>query len=425
MFETRKIERGCIVGIDLGDGRWDIESSMEEMAKLASTAGVAVIERVRQRLAAPNPAFFIGRGKVEQLLALKHQLGLDVLLFDGELSPRQLRNLENALDMKVVDRPGLILDIFAHRARTHEGRLQVELAQLEYRLPRLTRLWTHLSRQGVGGVGLRGPGETQLEIDRRRAKERIAHIRRELEEVRAHRDRYRTRRREKQLPVISLVGYTNAGKSTLMRYLSGADVLVDDKLFATLDPTSRLIRLPKGTEAILTDTVGFIQRLPTTLVAAFKATLEEIGEASVLIHVVDVTHPQVDLQTETVRSVIRELGFDDKPMVTALNKIDRLPQVQNVREAQRLLSARRGGIPISAAKGWGVDRLLEAVERRLAETLVPIKATIPYSQLGLLSTIQRRGIVEKQEFGERGTTIVGKVPRRLVAELAPYADRRR
>jgi GTP-binding protein HflX len=425
MPETRKIERGCIVGVDSGDGRWDIDSTMDEMAKLASTAGVVVVERVKQRLDIPNPAFFIGRGKVEQLLSLKQQHNLDVLLFDGELSPRQLRNLENVLEMKVVDRPGLILDIFARRARTHEGRLQVELAQLEYRLPRLTRLWTHLSRQGVGGVGLRGPGETQLEIDRRRAKERIAHLRRELEEVRAHRDRYRSRRREEQLPVISLVGYTNAGKSTLMRYLSGANVLVDDKLFATLDPTSRLIRLPKGTEAILTDTVGFIQRLPTALVAAFKATLEEIGEASVLIHVVDITHPQADLQVETVNSVLRELGFDDKPTVVALNKVDRLlhPSIEEI--AGRVLSARVDYVPISAAQGWGVDLLLERAEQKLADSLVPIRATIPYSQLGLLSAIRRRGIIEKQEFGESGTTVVGKVPKRLMAQLQPYAHRRR
>ncbi len=423
MFGTRKVERGCVVAVDLGDREWDLESSMEEMASLAATAGVVVVERVKQRLDAPNPAYFIGKGKVEQLRAIRQQQSLDVVLFDGELSPRQMRNLESALNTKVVDRPGLILDIFARRAKSHEGRLQVELAQLEYRLPRLTRLWTHLSRQGVGGVGLRGPGETQLEIDRRRAKERIAHIRRELEEIRAHRDRYRMHRREEELPVISLVGYTNAGKSTLMRRLSGAEVLVDNKLFSTLDPTSRLITLPNGTEAILTDTVGFIQRLPTGLVAAFKATLEEIGEASVLVHVVDITHPQAALMVATVNRVLAELGFGDKPVVMALNKVDRLKDGATP-SVTASIPLEPGYVLISAAYGWGIESLLESIERKISEGLVPIQAKIPYNRLNALDAIRRRGIIESQEFTEEGTLVIGKVPKRLLAQLQPFAHRR-
>ena len=262
------------MGVELKGERhlWRVEDSVDELAQLAATAGIEVVGRTIQRLEAPNPATYIGSGKVEEVLTWKRELGYDVLLFDDELLPRQQRNLEQELDVKVLDRTALILDIFASHARTKEGSLQVELAQYEYRLPRLTRMWTHLSRQAVGGVGLRGPGETQLESDRREIGRRIADLRRQLEEVRAHRRQYRSRRSKAGVPVVSIVGYTNSGKSTLLNALAGSDVLVEDRLFATLDPTTRRVELPNGSSVLFTDTVGFIHKLPTQLVAAFHAT---------------------------------------------------------------------------------------------------------------------------------------------------------
>ncbi len=296
-------ESAILVGIEI-KGRhptWSLEDSLSELERLAETAGLRVVGRMEQRLDRPHPATYIGSGKVEELIALRADTGAQVVVFDEELSPAQQRELERAFanpDVKVLDRTALILDIFAQHAHTREGALQVELAQYEYRLPRLTRAWTHLARQaggasargGAGGVGLRGPGETQLEVDRREIGKRIAHLKRELEEVRKHRAQYRRRRNEEAIPVIALVGYTNAGKSTLLNALTGSDVLTADQLFATLDPTTRRIKLPGGREVLATDTVGFIQKLPTTLVAAFRATLEEIAEADLILHVVDITH---------------------------------------------------------------------------------------------------------------------------------------
>ena len=324
---TRPVpERAVLVGVTL-DGQsegWRVEDSLAELALLAHTAGLEVVGQATQRLAAPNPATYIGKGKVEELAQLRRELGYDIALFDDELSPSQQRHLEDALEARVVDRTGLILDIFARRAQSHEGRIQVELAQYEYYLPRLTRLWTHLSRQAVGGVGLRGPGETQLESDRRRIRKRISDLRRELEQVRRHRHLYRTRRQGENIPIVALVGYTNAGKSTLLNALSGAGVFVEDKLFATLDPTTRRIALPNGQKVLLTDTVGFIQKLPTQLVAAFRATLEELTEADLLLHILDITHPNAAEQAETVSRVLGDLGLGDKPVLTALNKIDKI-----------------------------------------------------------------------------------------------------
>ncbi|WP_410339376.1 GTPase HflX, partial [Sphaerobacter thermophilus] len=317
-------ERALLVAVDWRNDGWDLESSLTELAHLAETDGLVVVGSVTQRLPKPNMTHYVGSGKLEEIRALKDTLHYDVVLVNDELSPGQLRHLEDALDAKVIDRTALILDIFARRAQTHEGRLQVELAQLEYRLPRLTRMWTHLSRQAVGGVGLRGPGETQLEVDRRQARRRIALIKSQLQEVHRHRELYRNRRRRQNIPVIALVGYTNAGKSTLLNRLTDAGVLAEDKLFATLDPTTRRVTLPSGRTVLMTDTVGFIHNLPTFLVAAFRATLEEILEASVIVHVMDVTHPKAAEQAETVRTVLEDLGADSRPKVTALNKIDRL-----------------------------------------------------------------------------------------------------
>src|SRR5438477_2175235 len=324
-FATKQpVEKAILVGIETNRQVWSAEDSLAELEQLAATAGVDVLGQISQKVSEANPATFVGKGKVDEIRNLKNELAADLVLFDDELTPGQQRNLEEKLDTKILDRTGLILDIFAKHARTREGRLQVELAQLEYRLPRLTRMWTHLSRQAVGGVGLRGPGETQLEVDRRRSRERISKLKEDLKEVHAHRELYRQKRRRAGIPVVALVGYTNAGKSTLLNALSNAQVLAANVLFATLDPTTRQLQLPDGQEVLLTDTVGFIQRLPTQLVAAFRATLEEIEEADVLVHVLDITHPNAEEQAQTVDNLLAELGIAAKPKVIALNKIDRL-----------------------------------------------------------------------------------------------------
>ncbi len=312
------------VGIKGQESAWNMDDSLTELERLADTAGLRVLGVLEQQLDRPNPATLIGSGKVEELVALRADTGARVIVFDEELSPAQQRELEKAInnpDVKVLDRTALILDIFAQHAHTREGALQVELAQYEYRLPRLTRAWTHLARQGggasgrggTGGVGLRGPGETQLESDRREIGRRIAHLKRELEEVRQHRAQYRRRRQEEAIPVVALVGYTNAGKSTLLNTLSGATMYAADQLFATLDPTTRRITLPGGREVLVTDTVGFIQKLPTALVAAFRATLEEIGDADLLLHVVDITHNNAQQQAATVMQVLAELDAVEQP----------------------------------------------------------------------------------------------------------------
>lgn len=363
-----------------------------------------------------------------------------MILFDEELSPRQQREIERAVNdesVKVLDRTALILDIFAKHARTREGALQVELAQYEYRLPRLTRAWTHLARQagggaargGVAGVGLRGPGETQLEVDRREIGRRIAQLKRELEEVRAHRLRHRQKRRSAALAAISIVGYTNAGKSTLLNQLTAlagpehtsAGVLAADMLFATLDPTTRRVRLPGGREVLISDTVGFIQKLPTTLVAAFRATLEEILEADLLLHVVDITHPNALQQARTVGEVLRELGAVDKPMVTALNKIDLLPDPAVV--AERLAGEFPDAVPISAATGQGLNDLLARVEEVLNRNLLPLRALIPYSEGDLVSLWHTHGLIERERHTPEGVLLEGMLPQPLYGRFQPYRRR--
>ncbi len=323
------------MGVELRDepSLLPVEDSLDELTRLADTAGIDVVGQAIQRINNPNSATYIGSGKVQEVKLLVDELQADVVIFDDELSPRHQRELEEAFgeDVKVVDRTALILDIFGQHAQTREGQLQVELAQLEYRLPRLTRMWTHLARQAggraggaTGGVGLRGPGETQLETDRREINRRISQIKEELEAVRAHRERHRSKRQQTELQVVAIVGYTNAGKSTLLNKMSGADVLTADMLFATLDPTTRKVKMPGGREVLFTDTVGFIQKLPTQIVAAFRATLEEIGDADILLHVVDVTHPNAAEQIEAVEDTLAELEVDHLPLVIALNKADQL-----------------------------------------------------------------------------------------------------
>jgi len=406
---------------------WSIEDSLAELAQLARTAGIEVIGSAYQHLDRIHPATYIGPGKVEELVLLQRELGYDVLIFDEELSPRQQRQLEEALgeDVKVLDRTALILDIFAQHARTREGALQVELAQYEYRLPRLTRAWTHLARQfggaagrgGIGGVGLRGPGETQLEVDRRRIEERIARLERELEAVRRHRERYRAQRRRAAMPVVSIVGYTNAGKSTLLNAISGSHVLVEDKLFATLDPITRRVTLPGGTEVLFTDTVGFIQKLPTQLVAAFRATLEEITEADLLLHVIDITHPKAEAQRRTVEETLREIRADHIPVITALNKIDRFSDPQAVQSA---LSAFPNSIAISARYGMGLRTLLERSEEILNRRWISLVVHIPYSEGDLVALFHKRGQVEREFHDDTGTTIIGRLSPQLMGPFRPY-----
>src|ERR687895_153010 len=304
-------EQALLIAVERQHQPWAATDSLEELARLAETVDVEVVGSVTQKLAHPLAGTYVGNGKLDEIKARRDDVGYDVVMVDDDLSPAQQRNLERALDVLVIDRTALILDVFARRAQTHEGRLQVELAQLQYRLPRLTRMWTHLSRQGVCGVGLRGPGETQLEVDRRGSRTRSTQIKRDPAGVHTHRQHYREARRDAPVPVAALVGYTNAGKSTLLNALTGAGVLAEDKLFATLDPTTRRVALPSGREVLVTDTVGFINHLPTLLIAAFRATLEEINEATLLVHVLDVTHPNALEHAETVNHVLEEIGVDN------------------------------------------------------------------------------------------------------------------
>ena len=414
------IQRAFLVAAQVkgAEYRWGMGDSLAELAALAKTAGLQVVGETTQLVDEINSATFVGKGKVEELEDLHAELAYDVIIFDDELSPRQIRNLENRIaDVNVLDRTALILDIFAKHARTREGALQVELAQYEYRLPRLTGRWTHLSRQTVGGVGLRGPGETQLEVDRREIRRRMTQLRAELQKVREHRAIYRGQRKREGIPIVAIVGYTNAGKSTLLNALANAHVLAEDKLFATLDPTTRRIALPGGTEVLLTDTVGFIQKLPTSLVAAFRATLEEIEDADLLLHVVDVTHPNAMQQAQTVDQVLRDLQIGERPMLVALNKVDLLPDPDVAVAA----SARYPhGVAVSAAKGLGIAQLLSRLESALTEAMVYMDVQIPFHENALVALFHKHGIVEGEGYDVAGTRVKGYIPRHLVASFEPY-----
>jgi len=428
--ERLKTDRALLVGVDIfqDDSVLSLDKSLAELRRLADTAGFQVVGQVTQKLDHPNPRTFIGSGKAKEVKRVADEMQVDVILFDDELSPRHQRELEEIVeeDIRVIDRTALILDIFAQHAHTKEGSLQVELAQYEYRLPRLTRAWTHLVRQagggggrtgGTAGVGLRGPGETQLEVDRREIRRRISHLRQELEKVRAHRKRYRSRRKESRIPVVSLVGYTNAGKSTLLNQLSDADVYVANKLFATLDPTTRRVELPDGSLALFTDTVGFIQKLPTTLVAAFRATLEEIAEADLLLHVVDITHPQVQEQAQAVHQTLKDIEADHIPVVPVLNKIDRLERPES---AKQNLETFPNAVAVSALRGDGIADLLQTVRDRLYESYEPVVVELPYKKGELISLFHEEGHVEQIENNYQGVYIQGRVPLRHIAKYRPY-----
>lgn len=403
-----------------------IEDSLQELARLADTAGLDVVGQTFQRLDKPDQATYIGAGKVEEVKTVATELDANVILFDDELEPRHQRELEEIFgeDVKVIDRTALILDIFAQHAHTREGKLQVELAQLEYRVPRLTRMWTHLARQAGGraggqggGVGVRGPGETQLEVDRREISRRISIIKEELETVRARREQHRAKRQQTELMVVAIVGYTNAGKSTLLNKISRADVLSADMLFATLDPTTRKVVMPNGRELLFTDTVGFIQKLPTQIVAAFRATLEEIREADLLLHVVDVTHPHVVAQVESVEDTLAELEVDHLPMVVALNKIDQLPEGSDI---ETVLDIQVPTVRVSAVTGEGIDTLLLAIEAATVRLFEEVRVLLPYQRGDLLSLLYERGQVDGEEHGQDGVRVYGRLPQRLIPYFEPY-----
>ncbi|MBN1283833.1 MAG: GTPase HflX [Anaerolineae bacterium] len=425
-------ERGFLVGVEVYNvpSTLNVEDSLEELALLADTAGVQVIGQTSQNLSRIDPATFIGSGKAEEIKLLIEELDINTVIFDDELSPRHQRELEKLFgeNVKVLDRSALILDIFAQHARTREGALQVELAQYEYRLPRLTRQWEHLARQaggaagraGTGGAGLRGPGETQLETDRQDIRRRIARLKRELEDVRAHRARHRKQRAREGIPVAALVGYTNAGKSTLLNALTDAGVYVADRLFATLDPTTRRITLPGGREILITDTVGFIQKLPTTLVVAFRATLEEIGEADLLLHVVDVTHPNAQEQAETVEETLAEINVQGQPILVILNKIDLLDSSEIAAIEQEWAQEYGQVVSVSARSGQGLDELAARLETMLASTLSIVEVEIPYARGDLFAEVKRAGTIVYEEHTETGFRLRARVDEQLSALLEPF-----
>jgi GTPase len=423
-------ERAFLVGIEIygQEHLLTIDDSLAELSLLADTAGLEVVGELTQKMDRPNSETFIGSGKVEELKALSEETLAQIIIFDDELSPRHQRELEKHLGpaVRVLDRTAIILDIFAQHAHTSEGQLQVKLAQYNYFLPRLTGQWTHLARQAgggggrsgaVGGVGLRGPGETQLEVDRRAIRHEIAHLKEELEKVRAHRMRYRAQRKRSRIPTVALVGYTNAGKSTLLNRLSKSDVYVANQLFATLDPTTRRVELPGSYQALFTDTVGFIQKLPTTLVAAFRATLEEIAEADLLLHVVDISHINAMSQAKSVQETLEEIDAGHVPVITVLNKIDRL---SNPEAARKTADYFPQAVAISAQTGAGIPDLLEMIRSSLYESFSPILVRLPYQQGQLISLFHEFGQVERSEHGRKGVLMQGRIPGRLVAQFVPW-----
>ena len=374
---AKRKDRAILVAADVRGAPLPAAESLQELGELARTAGARIAGTTKQKLPAIHPSTYVGKGKLEEVKASVQRLNANVVIFDDELTPSQQRNLEGALDVKVLDRTALILDIFATRANSREGRLQVELAQMQYLAPRLRGQWQHLERM-EGAIGLRGPGETQLETDRRLVSRRITRLKKDLKAVHTQRTLYRRRRDRAGIPVISLVGYTNAGKSTLLHALSGADVLVEDKLFATLDPVTRRLRLPEGTNVLLADTVGFIQKLPAQLIAAFRATLEELQEANLLLHVTDISHPSAAVHVETVEATLEQLGVKGKESIHVLNKLDLLTNdggeaVTTLDQARQLLgSSPDNVVGVSAIEEWGLTDLLTIIERRVAATQVDV-----------------------------------------------------
>ncbi|HKV43651.1 MAG TPA: GTPase HflX [bacterium] len=401
-----------LVGLTSSDGGG---GTLEELTRLAETAGASVVEVIVQRRARPDPTTFVGRGKVEEIRARILEMGADLAIFDEELSPAQQRNLERRIETKVLDRTALVLDIFAQRARTREGRLQVELAQMMYLLPRLAGRGVVLSRLG-GGIGTRGPGETKLESDRRRIRARITDLERAIAAMRQHRRLQRQVRHDAALPLVALIGYTNAGKSSLLNSLTEAGVMTADKLFATLDPTVRKARLPNHRPVLLVDTVGFIQKLPHDLVAAFRATLEEVAEADLLVHVIDGAHPRWAEQMAAVEDVLVELGAAETPRVNAINKLDRITR-EELRDIQAEIP---DAVPISALHRVGLVNLLRRISQRVPDPARRVSLVIPYADGRVLAQIYAHGRVLRRDDRDDGVAVEAEIPASGLERFRPY-----
>lgn len=410
-------ERAILIGMEWGrnDSLWTVDDSLEELKQLADTAGATVIKKFIQKRPKPDPAFFIGRGKVQELALYAQQENIDLCIFDDELSPAQQRNIESVMGIRILDRTALILDIFAQRARTNEGKLQVELAQLQYTLPRIMGKGLMLSRLG-GGIGTRGPGETKLEVDRRRIRDRIAFIKDQIEKVKAVRSLHRSKRKKNNVFEVSLVGYTNAGKSTLLNTLTNSDIYAKDQLFATLDPTTRQLTLPNKQEIIITDTVGFIQRLPHQLIAAFRSTLEVVTEADLLVHVIDVSHELYKEQAAAVHEVLKEIGAETKPVITVYNKIDKLPPDSKLTDR---LALEEDTVCISAAKKLNLETLQQMIESHLKSKAVEVTLCIPYAETAKAAQLHETANVLEQEYTETGAVMKVILP---VEDLEKYND---
>jgi GTP-binding protein HflX len=416
-------ERAFLIAVDAGDDAgWTAEDSLAELSSLAATAGADVVGAEWQNRRHADPAWYVGKGKAEELIAAKSETRFNLLIADDELSPAQQKSLESLLNVKVIDRSRLILDIFAQHAQTHEGRLQVELAQLEYQLPRLTRLWTHLSRT-QGGIGSRGPGESQLETDRRTIRERIKKMKERVEHVRQQRATASRGRDRRLIPTVSIVGYTNAGKSSLLNALVGSNVAhAEDKLFATLDPTSRQVKLGEGQTVIVTDTVGFIHKLPHQLIEAFQATLEEVTRADVLLEVVDAADPHAPEHRATVQAVLEELGAGDKPRLVALNKVDLLADGAAAAGDAGVAPIIGDAVPVSATTGYGMEALRTALSNVLASLWVDVDVALPYAAGELLARVRERGTIEL-EYREGDVRVQGRMAPSLAGEVEAAAAR--
>ena len=410
-------ERAILIGMEWGrnDSLWTVDDSLEELKQLADTAGATVIKKFIQKRPKPDPAFFIGRGKVQELALYAQQENIDLCIFDDELSPAQQRNIESVMGIRILDRTALILDIFAQRARTNEGKLQVELAQLQYTLPRIMGKGLMLSRLG-GGIGTRGPGETKLEVDRRRIRDRIAFIKDQIEKVKAVRSLHRSKRKKNNVFEVSLVGYTNAGKSTLLNTLTNSDIYAKDQLFATLDPTTRQLTLPNKQEIIITDTAGFIQRLPHQLIAAFRSTLEVVTEADLLVHVIDVSHELYKEQAAAVHEVLKEIGAETKPVITVYNKIDKLPPDSKLADR---LALEEDTVCISAAKKLNLESLQQMIESHLKSKAVEVTICIPYAETTKAAQLHETANVLEQEYTENGAVMKVILP---VEDLEAYNE---